>query len=86
VNVTNLIATDGLPNPAAFIASILVAYDDGSYSVTSTDSSWLGLPATSPPNGFQNRNLNGSTWPAVVAVGPYETLPWSGDNVPVPKA
>jgi alpha-L-rhamnosidase len=74
VNATN---AGPPPNPAAFIASILVAYDDGSYSITSTDSSWLGLPGTSPPTGFQNPAFDDSTWPGVVAVGPFNTAPWS---------
>jgi hypothetical protein len=79
MNVTNLVAS-----PAGVIASILLAYDDGTSEVITTDESWKGLSGVQTPTGYDAVGLDDSAWWAASPGGAYGVAPWG--NTTVPKA
>jgi hypothetical protein len=80
INTTNIPPE----TPAAVIAAILIAYDDGTSNITSTDGSWKALPSAAPPAGFQDVNFNDASWPAAEVLGTYGITPWG--TFPIPQA
>lgn len=67
--------------PAGLIATIRVAYDDGTSGTFITDTTWNTLVAT-PPAGFEQPQFDDSAWPAVVNEGRYGVSPWGNTVVP----
>ena len=78
VEATN---TDTVPNPAGVIATILIAFSDGTTGTYVTNSSWKTLPDTLPPN-FQLPTTDDSSWDAATNEGAYGVAPWGQVGVP----
>ncbi|KAF9041902.1 lectin [Hymenopellis radicata] len=68
--------------PAALIAIILIAYNDGTTETFITDPTWKAF--TSIPAGFEEPGFDDSAWQGATDEGPYGTLPWG--NVVIPRA
>ncbi|KAK0497086.1 lectin [Armillaria luteobubalina] len=78
----NVFAVDGenTGGPAGVIATILVAYNDGTSASYVTDTTWKA--STSLPTGFQLPATDDSTWADAAIVGKYGSAPWGAITVP----
>ncbi|PBK78494.1 lectin [Armillaria solidipes] len=78
----NVFAVDGANTggPAGVIATILVAYDDGTSFSYVTDTTWKAF--TSVPTGFELPAFDDSTWSYATIVGKYGGAPWGAITVP----
>ncbi|KAK0463801.1 lectin [Desarmillaria tabescens] len=78
----NVFAVDGenTGGPAGVIATILVAYNDGTSASYVTDTTWKA--STSLPTGFQLPATDDSTWSGATVVGKYGDAPWGAITVP----
>ena len=78
VEATNILTT---PNPAGVIATLLIAYNDGTTETYVTDPTWKTLPGTLP-SGFQLPSTDDSDWDPATDEGPYGVSPWGQVTVP----
>ncbi|KAK0228843.1 lectin [Armillaria fumosa] len=78
----NVFAVDGLnlDGPAGLIATILVAYGDGTSSSYVTDTTWK--TSISVPAGFELPAFDDSTWSNATIKGRYGSAPWGAITVP----
>ena len=76
VEATNLLRT-----PAGVIATLLIAYNDGTTETYVTDPTWKTLPGTLP-SGFQFYSTDDSDWDQATDEGAYGALPWGQITVP----
>ncbi|KAK0495925.1 lectin, partial [Armillaria luteobubalina] len=78
----NVFALDGenTGGPAAAIATILVAYNDGTSTSHVTDSSWKAFEGL--PDGFQSPRNDDSEWSDATVLGKYGVGPWGTVTVP----
>ncbi|KAG7448134.1 lectin [Guyanagaster necrorhizus] len=78
----NVFAVDGqnTGGPAGVIATILVAYNDGTSVSYVTDTTWK--TTTDLPTGFQLPATDDSTWSDATIVGQYGSAPWGAITVP----
>ncbi len=78
----NVFAVDGANTggPAGVIATILVAYNDGTSVSYVTDTTWKAF--TSVPTGFELPAFDDSTWSYATIVGTYGGAPWGAITVP----
>ncbi|KAK0480606.1 lectin [Armillaria novae-zelandiae] len=78
----NVFALDGenTGGPAAAIATILVAYNDGTSTSYITDSSWKASEGL--PEEFQSPGSDDSEWSDATVLGKYGVAPWGDVSVP----
>lgn len=80
---SNVFAVDAANTggPAGVIATILVAYSDGTSELFRTDTTWKNLHQPSPA-GFAAPNIDDSTWQSSVTEGAYGVAPWGAITIP----
>ncbi|KAK0239800.1 lectin [Armillaria nabsnona] len=80
--IRNVFAVDGenTGGPAGVIATILVAYNDGTSASYVTDTTWK--TSTSLPTGFELPGADDSTWSYARIVGKYGSATWGATTVP----